>query len=207
MKQSALPRILIVGLGLLLASGLSGAAKQPNVVFFALDDLSDWINPMGYSQAITPNMDRLAAAGVTFQNAHTAGSFCAPSRSAIFTGCHATTTGCYTTQVYFKDHPEITPLQLSFQQAGYVTFGAGKLFHHPAGFIDTRRNLKDTHINCWNLKDTHINCSKCLTDSRMVNKKTPKDANCSKNSRGCRPGGSVSLYFPLRAPCVSMWGR
>lgn len=138
MKQITVARLLIIIVGFLLITGLSVTAKQPNVVFFALDDLSDWINPMGYSQAITPNMDRLAAAGVTFQNAHTAGSFCAPSRSAIFTGRHASTTGCYTTQVYFKEHPEVTPLQLSFQQAGYVTFGAGKLFHHPAGFIDTR---------------------------------------------------------------------
>ena len=29
-----------------------------------------------------------------------------------------------------------------------------------------------------NSKDTHINSSKCLTDGRMVNKKTPKNANC-----------------------------
>jgi arylsulfatase A-like enzyme len=113
-------------------------AKQPNVVFFALDDMNDWVGAMGYEQAVTPNMDRLAASGVNFQNAHTAGIFCAPSRSAIFTGRHASTTGCYTTQVYFHDHPEITPLQKVLQDGGYATYGAGKLFHHPAGYIDLR---------------------------------------------------------------------
>jgi transitional endoplasmic reticulum ATPase len=34
--------------------------------------------------------------------------------------------------------PEITPLQKVLQQGGYATFGAGKLFHHPAGFVDRR---------------------------------------------------------------------
>lgn len=114
------------------------AAEHPNVVMFAVDDMCDWIGPMGYTQAITPNMDRLAKRGVTFQNAHTAGIFCAPSRSSIFSGRYATNTGCYTTQVYFQHQPDITPLQQVLQNGGYATYGAGKLFHHPAGFVDLR---------------------------------------------------------------------
>lgn len=105
---------------------------------FAVDDLSDWISPMGYQQAITPNIDRLAAAGVTFQNAHTAGIYCAPSRTALFTGRHASTTGCYESQVYFVSDPEIKPLQVALQEAGYATYGGGKLFHHVEGQIDLR---------------------------------------------------------------------
>lgn len=113
-------------------------AKPPNIVFFVLDDLCDWVGPLGDRQAKTPNMDRLAASGVTFTNAHTAGIFCAPARSAFFTGRHASTTGCYTTQVYHHDHPDIRPLQAVMRQGGFATFGAGKLFHHPAGYIDLR---------------------------------------------------------------------
>ena len=112
--------------------------EQPNIIFFSFDDLNDFINPMGYSQAKTPNLDRLASAGVTFTNAHTPATYCAPVRTAIFTGRHATTTGAYGTQVYFHEHPDIVPLQLSFQNAGYATYGAGKLFHHREGFIDMR---------------------------------------------------------------------
>jgi len=121
-----------------VALSASAETKPPNVLFFSLDDLCDWISPMGHTQAITPNMERLAKSGVTFMNAHTAGIFCAPSRSAIFSGRHASTTGCYTTQVYYHDHPEIKPLQQTFQEGGYATYGAGKLFHHPAGYIDQR---------------------------------------------------------------------
>ena len=75
---------------------------------------------------------------MNFTNAHTAGVFCAPSRAAIFSGQFASTTGCYRTANYFVDHPTIEPLQISFTKAGYETFGAGKLFHHPAGAIDVR---------------------------------------------------------------------
>ncbi len=122
----------------LLTAASATAAERPNVIFFAVDDLCDWVGPLGYQQAHTPNMDQLAKAGVNFTNAHTAGTFCAPSRTAIFTGRHASTTGCYNNEVYFHDHPNIQPLQVTFQKGGYQTYGAGKLFHHPAGYIDQR---------------------------------------------------------------------
>jgi len=125
-----------------LAIGLvpSVLAKEPspNVIFFAVDDLCDWVGAMGHTQAKTPNMDALAQGGVSFNNAHCPGVFCAPSRSAIFTGRFASTTGCYRTEIYFHNHPELRPLQVSFSKAGYTTYGAGKLFHHQAGYIDHR---------------------------------------------------------------------
>ncbi len=115
------------------------AADQPNVLFLAVDDMNDWIGCLGKTpRALTPNIDRLAARGVAFSNAHTAGVFCAPSRAAIFTGQYASTTGCYEMATYFHHRPDIRPLQVSFAEAGYKTFGTGKLFHHPAGNIDQR---------------------------------------------------------------------
>jgi len=132
---------LIQSLSILFFLGSSHAAADvpPNVLFLAVDDMNDWIGCLETTpRALTPNLDRLAARGVNFTNAHTAGVFCAPSRAAIFTGQYASTTGCYRTANYFHDHPDIEPLQVSFSKAGYQTFGAGKLFHHPAGAIDVR---------------------------------------------------------------------
>ena len=124
---------------LLLGMTCSGRAETPNVLFLAVDDMNDWLGCLETTpRAITPNIDQLAARGVNFTNAHTAGVFCAPSRAAIFSGQFASTTGCYRTATYFYDHPQIESLQLSFAKAGYETFGAGKLFHHPAGAIDQR---------------------------------------------------------------------
>jgi len=126
-------------LAFLLSGVLSAsAAQRPNVIFFATDDLCDWVGPLGDEQAVTPNMDKLAQRGVVFTNAHCPGTFCSPSRSAIFTGRYASTTGCYTTEVYFHDRPDLQPLQVSFKEGGYATYGAGKLFHHPAGYLDLR---------------------------------------------------------------------
>ena len=118
------------------AAGLFAA--KPNVIFFAVDDMNDWSEPLGSTMAKTPNLDRLAKMGVTFTNAHTAGIYCAPSRAAIFTGRYASTTGCYSDHVYFYDHPEYRPLQVAFKEGGYSVYGTGKLFHHPAGGVDLR---------------------------------------------------------------------
>ena len=136
MKYNRLQTLLILILG---TGSIAFAKPQPNVLFLAVDDMNDWIGCMGATpRALTPNIDRLASRGMMFTNAHTAGVFCAPSRAAIFTGQYASTTGCYDTATYFYDHPEIRPLQVSFTKGGYQTFGAGKLFHHPAGNIDQR---------------------------------------------------------------------
>lgn len=134
-----LVRVLFIGLLLVSFASAAPDAVRPNVLFLAVDDMNDWLGCHETTpRAITPNIDRLAARGVNFTNAHTAGVFCAPSRAAIFSGQYASTTGCYKTATYFYDHPEIEPLQLSFSKAGYTTLGAGKLFHHPAGAIDQR---------------------------------------------------------------------
>ena len=114
------------------------SATQPNVIFFALDDLNDWINPLGYEQAITPNYNRLANSGVTFTNAHAPSTYCAPSRTAIFTGLQASTTGCYGNEIYHYDFPDLVPLQVAFKLGGYNAWGAGKLFHHRGGYVDLR---------------------------------------------------------------------
>ncbi|MEO1615847.1 MAG: sulfatase [Planctomycetota bacterium] len=129
---------LLAGLCLVSLRG-DAADPKPNVLFLAVDDMNDWIGCLeSVPNAITPNIDRLALRGVNFTNAHTAGVFCAPSRAAIFSGQYASTTGCYTSPNYFVHHPEIEGLQMSFAKAGYSTFGAGKLFHHPEGAIDQR---------------------------------------------------------------------
>ena len=127
------------GLFLVFFSGGAAHAKQPNVLFLAVDDMNDWIGSLGATpRAITPNLDKLAARGVNFSNAHTPGVYCAPARAAIFSGQYASTTGCYRSSDYFTDHPEIEGLPLSFSKAGYTTLGVGKLYHHMPGSIDVR---------------------------------------------------------------------
>ena len=47
------------------------AESRPNVLFISVDDLNDFPRFMGRNpDAITPHMDRLAASGTVFTNAH-----------------------------------------------------------------------------------------------------------------------------------------
>jgi len=46
-------------MALLCVTALPCQAKQPNVIFFVMDDLNDWVTPLGYDQVTTPNLDRL----------------------------------------------------------------------------------------------------------------------------------------------------
>src|SRR5437588_7367194 len=79
------------------AAGASAAADpRPNVLFIAVDDLNDWVHHLGgHPQSATPNIDRLAQRGVTFQRAHCAAPLCNPSRAALMSGLRPSTTGVY----------------------------------------------------------------------------------------------------------------
>lgn len=63
--------------------------QKPNIVFFMADDLG--IGDIGvYGQEIinTPNIDKLAAEGMKFENFYAGSTVCAPSRAALLTGQH-----------------------------------------------------------------------------------------------------------------------
>src|SRR5262249_30464087 len=73
---------------------------KPNVLFIAVDDLNHWVHHLGRNeQVITPNIDRLAARGVTFANAYCAAPVCNPSRAALLSGLRPATTGVYDNNV------------------------------------------------------------------------------------------------------------
>ena len=61
---------------------------RPNIVYFLVDDMgygdASCLNPDG--KIPTPNIDRLAAAGMTFTDAHSSSAVCSPSRYSILTG-------------------------------------------------------------------------------------------------------------------------
>ena len=122
-----------------LTETVSGA-DRPNVLFIAVDDWNDWVGVYGHGQAKTPNLDRLAARGVTFRNAHTSAVYCAPSRTSVMTGLNPHTTGAYTDEPHFAsvNHPDLRDLPLWFREHDYYVAGGGKIYHHMPGFIDMR---------------------------------------------------------------------
>ena len=58
----------------------------PNILFIYTDDQAPWgAGFTGNKQAITPNLDKLAAQGMHFPNAYTTTPVCSPSRAGLLT--------------------------------------------------------------------------------------------------------------------------
>ena len=141
MLEGGWVRRLLVLIAALTATGAS-AQEQPDVLFITLDDLNDWIGVLGgHPQAKTPNIDRLAARGMTFTNAHSPSALCNPSRTAILTGLRPSTSGMYGNDPDWRTvdvFDGLATLPRHFRTNGYRTLGSGKIFHAhtygPAGF-------------------------------------------------------------------------
>ena len=96
-----------------------------------VDDLNDWVGCLGgHPQVKTPNIDRLAARGMLFTNAHCVTPLCDPSCAAMLTGKMPTTTGVFTNDQSLRAlQPNCVTLPQYFMAQGYRTLGAGKVFH------------------------------------------------------------------------------
>lgn len=98
-----------------------------------MDDMNDWARYLGGNvQAKTPNLDRLAARGVSFTNAYTAVPLSNPSRTAMFTGMQPFVTGVYNNKQVLANAPlanNSLMMPQYFKNNGYITLAAGKVFH------------------------------------------------------------------------------
>ena len=108
-------------------------AVRPNILFIAIDDLNDWVEPLGgHPQVQTPHISRLASRGTTFTNAHTQAPLCNPSRTSLMLGLRPSTTGIYALRPWFRDVEELSgrvTLPQYLGQHGYRTLSAGKIYH------------------------------------------------------------------------------
>ena len=77
-----------------LAPEQADAEPAPlNIVWLSVEDMSPWINPYGDDTVPTPNLNKLAAEGVVYDNAFATSPVCAPARSSLITGMYATRIG------------------------------------------------------------------------------------------------------------------
>ncbi len=84
----------LVGLALLPSICFAEATK-PNVVFILADDLG-WSDTTLFGTTRfykTPNLERLAARGMTFDHAYSASPLCSPTRASILTGLNPARVG------------------------------------------------------------------------------------------------------------------
>lgn len=90
---------IVLGIGVTLLASCSGnkqkteekvAQQRPNVIFLIADDIGYGDLSCNGSKTIhTPNVERLAAQGVRFTDAHAVAATSTPSRYSLFTGHYA----------------------------------------------------------------------------------------------------------------------
>jgi len=126
------PLFLLLVLSL-ASCGRQGPAiiERPNILIISLDDMNDWIGPMGgHPQALTPSLDSFAETALTFRRAYTASPSCNPSRTAMFSGKAPWVTGLYNNpQIWRHVVGDEKMMPEHFRDAGYFVAGAGKIYH------------------------------------------------------------------------------
>lgn len=124
--------ILLLGVLLLALRSLAAEpAARPNILFiFADDQRADTIAALGNAHIRTPNLDRLARRGVSFNRAYMQGGMngatCVPSRAMLLSG-----------RSLFRIDEKLTRDETwpaAFGRAGYTTFISGK-WHNTAASV------------------------------------------------------------------------
>lgn len=127
-----------------LTTSLLSGQSQPNIIVFIADDVS-WndYGCYGNEGVRTPNIDRLAANGIRFDNAFLTASSCSPSRASIITGRYPHNTGkAAELHLPIADHLPWIPELL--QDEGYYTALSGK---------DHMKREDRSHVEFWDQLD------------------------------------------------------
>lgn len=111
----------------------------PNVLFIIVDDLNTALGSYiesgsrpHYATANTPNLDRLAAEGIRFENAFVQNPLCNPSRASLLSGLRPNTVDVHATGTWprHKVGDELRMLPEHFHDHGYFTGRVGKVGHN-----------------------------------------------------------------------------
>jgi arylsulfatase A len=123
-------RVILFAVCMLLHA-MTLAADKPNIVFILADDLGYGdLSSYGATLVETPNIDRLADAGMRFTDAHSPHSVCTPTRYSLLTGRYAWRNWAGSRCVWSNDPLLISTDRLTLpkllQNAGYRTALIGK---------------------------------------------------------------------------------
>lgn len=143
---------LVAGAAALSASlsPAEAAPSRPNVLFIIADDLNTDLGCYGHPVVKTPNIDRLAARGVRFDQSHCQWPLCVPSRASLLSGKRPD--GRFANAVPPDTYlPDAVFLPEQFRKNGYFTGRVGKLFH---AFKIQKWEPKEVDVaKCWDVSE------------------------------------------------------
>ena len=131
--MKTLLKSLLLTLCCFAGAAAHAAPDKPNIVYILADDLGygdvQCLNPER-GKIATPHMDKLAAQGMVFTDAHTSSSVCTPTRYGVLTGRYNWRTQLQKGVLHGFDEPLIAPNRLTvpalLKQHGYTTACIGK---------------------------------------------------------------------------------
>lgn len=108
----------------------SDAADRPNVLIIMADDCTFSDLPLyGGQNAKTPNIDKLASEGLTFNKAYLSSAMCQPCRAELFSGQYPMRNGCAWN--HSASRPGMTSMPQHLGRFGYRVGIAGKVHVKP----------------------------------------------------------------------------
>ena len=117
---------------------------RPNIlIYFTDQQRADTCGCFGQPLDVTPNLDRLAAEGVAFDQAFTPQPVCGPVRAILQTGRYATDLGCFRNNVRLPENVKTVARYLA--EAGYETGYVGKWHLASDGDENYRQRLDFFH--------------------------------------------------------------
>jgi iduronate 2-sulfatase len=102
------------------------------VLYFIVDDLRTQLGTYGHNTTFTPNLDKLAARGMQFNNAYCQQGVCSPSRNSFMSGRYPDSIKTWTFTTNFRQVPggeDWVAFPEHFKLHGYTTLGGGKTYH------------------------------------------------------------------------------
>lgn len=124
---TAVVRFLVCFVCLLAGAPFASAHERPNIVLVVVDDLRfDDFGAAGHPFSRTPNLDRLAREGASFQNMFAVTPLCSPSRANILTGLYTRNHGILDNTDRSPRSHELQTFARQLHASGYNTGFMGK---------------------------------------------------------------------------------